>query len=133
LACSHHKTESDLGPEAYTFIQNLGILDKNEEIELFETNGGFAGWKQSGNFITPKRIASYWIEGEERQLGSALFASEVDSLAFREIKHPGYASFLEVHKKDGSRFKVYVDADSARTHAFVHRAKENWLRARGME
>lgn len=127
-SCGSRKDESNLGPEEYAYIRSLGILGENEEIELFESNGGLKGWKQSGNFITKERIASYWIEGEEKQVESALFASEVDTMIFSDIASPLHASFLIVKKRDGREFKVYVDADSLRTKAFVDGAIRNWRR-----
>lgn len=130
-ACSTNKNESNLTQNDINFIRNLGILEGNEEIEMFESNGGFKGLKKSGNFITSKRIASYWLGDDEREIYSASFHSEIDSIAQTDlITKLTYASYLTVFKTDGSNFKVYVDADSARTYKFFSKARNNWLKSR---
>lgn len=133
VSCSNQKNETSLDGEDKRFIRELGILDSLEEIELFECNGGFKGFKQSGNFITDKRIASYWIEDGEKEVYSAFFSTEIDSISQTDlVSKLTYASYLTIYKTDGSSFKVYVDADSTRTYQFFNKASANWEKYREM-
>ncbi|WP_430401712.1 hypothetical protein [Fluviicola sp.] len=131
VSCSVDKTETNLTSDDRRFIEDLGILDPTEEIELFEYNGGFSGIKQSGNFISAKRIASYWIEDEEKEVNSALFSTDIDSISQTDlVSKLTYASYLTIYKTDGSSFNVYVDADSTRTYQFFNKALDHWKKYR---
>ncbi len=131
LSCSSSKNESTLNSSDIRYIQELGILNKNENIEIFESNGGFKGLKQSGNFITSDRIATYWIEDNQKEIESAYFSTEIDSITFTDlISKLTYASYVTVYRTDGRNFKVYVDADSVRTYQFFNKAQQNWMKYR---
>lgn len=126
FSCGMDKDEASLNSKDISYIKRLGILDKGETIELFESNGGLDGIKQSGNFITPNRIASYWIEDDNRRIESAYF-NEVDSMSLTDlVSKLTYASYITVYKSDGHHFEVYVDADSSRTYQFYEHALQNW-------
>ena len=130
LSCGADKDETSLTLNDREYIESLGILKKGEDIQLFESNGGFDGIKQSGNFITSERIASYWIEDTEQTIGSA-FYSEIDSMTLTDlVSKLTYASYITVYKTDGNRFDVYIDADSARTYQFYGHALSNWEKNR---
>lgn len=130
-SCLTNKDESTLNSNDIGFIQTLGILHENEDIEIFESNGGFEGIKQTGNFITSNRIASYWIEDDQKEIESAYFSNEIDSITFSYlISKPTYASYVTVYKTNGQNFKVYVDADSTRTYQFFNKAQNNWMKYR---
>ena len=131
FSCSTDKDETNLQLGEKKFIQGLGILDFKEDIELFECNGGFEDVTQSGNFITAKRVASYWIENGEKEVNSALFSTEIDSISETDFTNSvTNASYLTIYKTDGSSFMVYVDADSTRTHQFFNQAMDNWTKYR---
>ena len=131
LSCSSSKNESNLNSNEIKFIQKLVDLNKNETIELFESNGGLKGLEQSGNLITPNRIVSYWIEEDQKDIKSALFMNEIDSITLTDLtSNPTYSSYLTIFKTDGSNFNVYVDADITRTYNFYHSAHNNWLKYR---
>jgi hypothetical protein len=122
-----------LSAEDKAFIRKLGILDKDEKIILFDSQGGlFKPNETSGNFFTEKRIASYWIDerrGERTEINSA-FYSDIDTIwRYSKYRAVTLASYLEVHRKNGTKFKVYVDADSAGTWKFFNRALEEWSHA----
>lgn len=126
-ACNEDKTENNLATGERTFIEGLGILDPGEEMEMFECNSGFDDVKKSGNFITNRRIAAYWIEDGEKEIHSAFFGNEIDSLA-RTDNHTQLidASFVTVYKTDGSSFDVFIDKDSVRVYDFFNKARTNW-------
>lgn len=127
FSCADDKTERNLMTGEHKFIEGLGILDVKEEVQLFENNDGFEDVTKSGNFITNKRIAAYWIEEDQKEVHSAFFENEIDSMSQTD-NHTAltYASYLTIYKTDGSSFKVYIDADSARTYEFFNKARANW-------
>lgn len=131
IGCSETINEKTLAPEDHVFIESLGILEPKEEIELFESNGGWGGLKSAGAFITSQRIAYYWIEDGEKEIHSAFFANDIDSIALTDLSTKlTYASYLTVYKHNDSSFKVYIDADSARVQAFYKKAMEHWEQLR---
>ncbi len=131
FSCSGNKTEDNLDSEDRAFIEQLGILQKNETIELFETNGGWKGIKTAGSFITGDRIAYYWIEDGEKEIHSAFFHNEIDSITCTDLHTKlTYASCLTVYKTNGDNFKVYLDVDSTRLQTFYNKALDNWAKYR---
>lgn len=130
-SCSDAKNETNLTSDDRLFLEKLGILEKQETIELFETNGGWKGMKTAGSLITSDRIAGYWIEDNEREIHSALFSSEIDSITTTDLHTKlTYASYLTIYKTDGSNFNVYLDVDSTRLYTFAKKAEDNWLKYR---
>jgi hypothetical protein len=127
ISCAENKTERNLMTGERKFIEGLGILDLKEEVQLFENNDGSEDVTKSGNFITGKRIAAYWIEDGKKEVHSAFFENEIDSISQTD-NHTALtnASYLTIYKTDGNYFKVYIDADSARTYEFFNKARANW-------
>jgi hypothetical protein len=125
-------TGDDLSKEDKEFIKKLGILDGDESIILFDSQGGgFDGLKTSGNFFSDKRIASYWIDKRDTAKSSIDYAfyADIDTIwRYPKFKSLTYASYLEVHRRNGTKFKVYVSADSTRTWDFFNKALQEWSR-----
>ncbi len=125
-SCTNETSEKTLSKEDHAFIESLGILAPEEEIELFESNGGWDGIKSAGAFITSQRIAYYWIEEGEKEINAAFFATDIDSIALTDLSTKlTYASYITVYQRSGSSFKVYIDADSARVKAFYDLAQDH--------
>ena len=125
-SCTNETSEKTLSKEDHAFIESLGILEPKEEIEFFESNGGWDGIKSAGAFITSQRIAYYWIEDGEKEINAANFATDIDSISLTDLSSKlTYASYLTVHQRSGSSFKVYIDADSARVKAFYDLAQDH--------
>ncbi len=126
FGCSDVPTEKNISPEDHAFIESLGILEAEEEIELFESNGGWGGLKSAGAFITSQRIAYYWLEDGEKEINAAFFATDIDSITVTDLSTKlTYASYLTIYKRDQSKFNVYIDADSARVQEFYVKANNN--------
>jgi len=125
-------TGDDLSTQDKEFIKGLGILDKDESIILFDSQGGgFNGLRTSGNFFTDKRIASYWIDDRDTTKTNIDFAfyTDIDTIwRYPKFKSLTLASYLEVHRRNGTNFKVYVSADSTTTWDFFNRALLEWSR-----
>ena len=125
-SCTNETSEKTLSKEDHAFIESLGILAPEEEIELFESNGGWDGIKSAGAFITSQRIAYYWIEEGEKEINAAFFATDIDSIALTDLSTKlTYASYITVYQRSGSSFKVYIDADSTRVKAFYDLAQDH--------
>jgi hypothetical protein len=120
------RTEKNLSSKEIEFIKNTCKLDKDETILLFETNAGFSGYKQGGNFITNKRVVSYWIEDEEKTVETAYYY-EIDSIKLVDKSTAvTLASYLFIYKSDGLNFELYIDADSSRLNSFYNKTIEIW-------
>lgn len=125
FACSPEINETTLTAEDIDYIKSINVLEDGESIEMIESQGGQYGIKESGNMMTDKRLASWWIDNREELINSA-FYDEIDSLAFFDkVNAVTLSSYIEVHQ-GRSWFYVYIDADSARTWAFFNQAKANW-------
>jgi len=124
-------TGDDLSKEDREFIKGLGILDNDESIILFDSQGGgFNDLKTSGNFFSDKRIASYWIDKRDTTKTSIDYAfyADIDTIWRYPKFSLTYASYLEVHRRNGTKFKVYVSSDSTRTWDFFNKALQEWSR-----
>ena len=120
------RNENNLSKDDLKYINEIIPLEENESIELFETNGGLKGYKTAGNFITNKRLTHYWLDGKNDEVHSLKY-HQIDSLkAVDRTKAATYTSYLEVYGANQYNFKIYVDADSARTWNFFNKAIENW-------
>ena len=131
------QTGDDLSNWEKDFIRNLGVLDAKESIILFDSqSGGFNEVKSSGNFFTDKRIASYWIDNRDSAKTTVNYAfyTEIDTIRrYPKFKSLTLASYLEIHRRDGTKFKVYISADSVRTWEFFNKALEQWDRKKHAE
>lgn len=128
------ETGNDLSKDDKEFITNLGILGADENIILFDSQaGGFDEPKTSGNFFTDKRIASYWIDKHDTTQTSINYAfyEDIDTMQrYPKFRSLTLASYLEVHRRDGTKFKVYVSSDSVGTWKFFNNALEAWNKKR---
>lgn len=81
--CGGIKSEKEISLKERKYLGQLGLLDGDEKIILFDSQGGFIKpWKQSGNFFTDKRIASYWIDErhKSRSHKHSAFFGEIDTI-----------------------------------------------------
>jgi hypothetical protein len=127
VSCDHRaRNGTELSETDRDYIKGLGLLDENETIILFD---GQSDFKTSGNFFTDKRIASYWIDKRDHTRSSVDFGlySEIDTILTKDLSNAlTYASYLEIVKRDGKTFKVYVDGDSAKVRTFFDLAISEW-------
>ena len=127
MSCSsNNPNENNLTPQGIEYIKTTCALDKDETILLFETNAGFRGYKHGGNFITNKRVEGYWIENEEKSVDSANY-QEIDSIKLNDrITAITLASSLSIYKSNGTKFELYIEADSSRLYSFYTKTIEVW-------
>jgi len=101
------------------------LLENNEKILAFSTSLNI---EKSGNFVSNKKIASYWIDQkpEKSYKYFALF-SEIERIESEDnSKSWTYSSSLTIFKKDGSSFKVYIDGKKEKYENFKKIAIDNW-------
>ncbi len=107
------KEGADLSKDEIAYVQSLGILGEDEKIILFNSQ---LDTETSGNFISDKRLASYWIDKRDNSKTkvSYVYYEDIDTIVFKNLyKSLTYASFLEVVKKSGGKMRIYVDGDSS--------------------
>ena len=121
------KNEATLTMKDIAYINTIIPLEKDEQIQLFETNAGFGGLRVAGNLITNQRLVHYWQDGRDEKVQAATY-DEIDALKLIDRRAMDtYASYIQVYCSDESVFKVYVDADSTRLMHFFDQAQANWL------
>jgi hypothetical protein len=127
-------TGNDLSKKELAFLRKLRVLDKNETVILFDSQASMLNAaEQSGNFFTDKRIASYWIDEHDSSKTTVEYAfyADIDTIRrYPKYKSLTLASYLEVNRRNGTKFKVYVSADSSGTWKFFNRALEEWNKVR---
>jgi hypothetical protein len=127
-------TGNDLSKKERAFLRKLHILDKDEVVILFDSQAGvFNAVEQAGNFFTDKRIVSYWIDEHDSSKTTVDYAfyADIDTIRrYPKYKSLTLSSYLEVHRRNGTKFNVYVSADSAGTWKFFNRALEEWTKVR---
>jgi hypothetical protein len=83
--------------------------------------------------LRTKELPSYWIDEYDSSKTSVDYAfyADIDTIQ----RHPKYksltlSSYLEVYRRNGTKFKVYVSADSASTWKFFNHALKEWNKNR---
>ena len=134
-ACGDAIKQGDaLSQEDLKYIRSLGILEEGETILLFDSQGAFGGKRNSGNFITDKRVATYWIDEHDSQenLVESAFYPDIDTLLTKDMSQSAtYASYLEVKTKDKRNFRVTVDGKEHELQQFFDLALAQWRKNRG--
>lgn len=110
---------ASLSETELAYLQELKLLDDDEEVILFSSNFNF---ESSGNFITNKRVASYWITGNIHEKNYA-FYKNVDSIIVT-YGSGTVTTKINVIKIKGKAFEVYIDDDKAREEEFVNQLNE---------
>ena len=116
---------SELNQEEIEFIESLNLLEKNEEIIQFDSQLTI---EKSGNFYTNKKVASYWISdnSEENKIDFAYYKDIKSIQIKRKDGSWTYSSYLEIEKKNGEIFKVYVDDEKEENNRFFQQVLQRW-------
>lgn len=126
LSCnSFQKNESSLSENDIAFIESLGILEKGEKIQHFACNSAFENIRQSGNFVSDRRIASYWIEKGQKEIHSAKYSEIATIELVDKSKAVSLSSYIRVKKSDAVIFDVYFDVDSLELQTIFAKANHN--------
>jgi hypothetical protein len=107
-SCSEKIVDGNkLSHSTITRIQKLGILEKEELILYFYTSFNN---KISGNFVTEKRVASYWQNNSPKDdyIRSAYY-SNIESISVKYGDGFEFTSALVIELNDGHKFDVYFN------------------------
>ena len=100
------KNGTELTQTDLNYIEKIGLKNEDEKIILFDSQ---MDNETSGNLITDKRLASYWID-KDKNINKLNFAyyNEIDTLITKDLsKSLTYASFVKVIKND-NQFLIKV-------------------------
>jgi len=116
---------SSISRNHINYIRSLGLLAANENIILFDSQYKI---RISGNFFTDRRIAGYWTDARDtsKRFVNYAFYADIDSIKTHYNNASAVASYLEVFKSNGKKFRVYVKADSLETKYFFDGAIAKW-------
>lgn len=129
ISCGYERVKSgdDLTTAQINHMQELGILDKGEEILYCSTN---MNYNVSGNIITEKRIAHYWLDKENRNIESAYY-DEIDTILIGKYGDSFEStSFYIVKKKNGKSFNVYFNWEKEDIDLVYQKVLEIWKKKR---
>ncbi len=110
-SCNLIQNNDKLNQSDLIYLENLGLLTKGENVIWFDSQ---LDKKTSGNFLTNKRIASYWIDkyDKNKSFKHFLMLEDIDSLLLKDLsKSTSHSSYIEIYSK-GKNIKVYIDKDS---------------------
>ena len=119
------KNETELSQTDLKYLEKIGLKSEDEKIILFDSQ---LDNQTSGNLITDKRLATYWID-KDRNINKVNFAyyNEIDTLLAEVLsKSLTYASYIKVVKNDKSEFRVHVDDNEKNTTDFFKKAISEW-------
>jgi hypothetical protein len=123
ISCSLIDNQKKLNDSDLIYLKDLGLLGEEESVLCFSPSINI---KSSGNFITNKRIASYWFDKDtSKSFKESAFYSDIIELDSLNLTNAWTVnSYLTVTKKDNTKFKVYIEKD--KYYDFVKIAFENW-------
>jgi hypothetical protein len=110
-SCRYFENHDKVENIDVSYLESLGLFSEGEKLIWFDSQ---LTQKLSGNFLSDKRIASYWIDDNypEKSYQSYFMLENVDSVRLKDkFKSISYASYFEVFS-NGESLKVYVDKDS---------------------
>ena len=125
FGCFSNNDKNTINESEEKYLKSIELLENNEKILAFSTSLNI---EKSGNFVSNKKIASYWIDQkpEKSYKYFALF-SEIERIESEDnSKSWTYSSSLTIFKKDGSSFKVYIDGEKEKYENFKKIAIDNW-------
>lgn len=111
-SCKLFQDNDNLNNSDLVYLESLGLLSENEYIIWFDSQ---LDKKTSGNFLTNKKVASYWIDSYDKHKSFIHFfiLEDIDSLQLFDLsKSASMASYIEVYSK-GESINLYIDKDSA--------------------
>ena len=110
LACNSITTGDHLSNEDIKRIQQMGLLEKDEQILKF-----YSEFKHSvaGNFYSNQRLASYWQDEHDQSKNTINPAFYTDIISIDTVCNAGVTNspYMLVMQKDSSTFKVCFDGN----------------------
>lgn len=119
------ETADTLQKQDFDRLYSLKLLDSNEQLYKFysEFNNSVAG-----NFISDKRLATYWLDKMDSTLTKIEYAYYKDIKKMDPVYYAGatYCPYLQVTRSDGSTFKVCADGKKHEITDFFNVAIKTW-------
>ncbi len=110
ITCNKITSGNDLTKSDIQKIKELKILNDNEKIIKF-----YSEYKKdvAGNFFTNKRIASYWLDENNKTKNEINSAFYQDVIRLDTVIYAGatYSPYINVMRKDSTTFKVSFDGE----------------------
>lgn len=123
--CNHIQTGDTLSKADLKRIGRLFQLDENEKGYKF-----YSEFKNSvaGNIVTDKRLASYWLDENDKSKNSisSAYYQDIQSIDTVYYAGPTYSPYMLVTGKDGSKFKVCADGEKQEIRAFFEKVLDLW-------
>lgn len=128
-ACNHIKKGNELSASELARINHLFHLDADEKVYQFYSE--FKS-KVAGNFFSNKRIASYWLDENDKTKNQINFARYADIIAIDTVFNAGatYYPYMLITRKDSSRFRVSADGNKTEVNAFFKDAINKWKQSK---
>ncbi|WP_156126516.1 hypothetical protein [Hymenobacter sp. DG25B] len=125
LSCNHLETQATLSPGELAFIRSVGMLDQGETVHRFYSNFEL---RKAGSFFTDKRMAHYWLDGDDPRQHQRESAFYPDITAIDPVfKVPDFdCPYLQVRRKDQTTFRVYMDGSREEMQRFYQEALRAW-------
>ena len=97
----------ELPKETIDYIKKLNLLNDKEDILYYYSSYTY---KTSGNFITIKRIASFWQNSSKTKITkNTAFYNEIDSIGIWYGDGFEFTSKFIIYKKNGKKFDVHFN------------------------
>lgn len=112
LSCNKIEPGSSLTNSQLNFLRSLNLLDPDEAVLSFYSTYSRSA---NGNFITNKRIASYWIDYRDPSRDRTQYAYYTD-IAGLDSSFTGsltFCPYITVKRKNGEEFKAYFNDNDA--------------------
>ncbi|WPQ66471.1 hypothetical protein SIO70_16555 [Chitinophaga sancti] len=125
FACQPSKRDKMISERLIQRLRDLHLLDEDETIYQFYSN---YRKRIAGNFVSSKRVATYYIDDRSKSKDEIAFAyyeniRTMDTL-YRSV-HVGTPHLL-VTTYDHKLIKVYVDGNRETVQSFFDKALEQW-------
>lgn len=127
ISCHNEKIESgeSLNKETTVLIKSLGLLSDGEQIIKYYSN---FNQSRAGSFFTNKRIAHYWLDGNDKSKNDTNFAfySDIARIDTSYTAPDTYTPFMTITRKDSTQFSLYVEGTKEELKSFFEEAISTW-------
>ena len=107
------------------FLQRNGVVRPGDRIAYFYSDA-FWSTRTDGNGFSERHIFSYWRDDDNRLNVEVVEFTEVDDIRVHWAEHWYDNTTIEILRRDGSSFTLYVPAADREDHRFVEAMKARW-------
>jgi hypothetical protein len=125
--CGGYRSSSGVSRADRSYLTEIGLLDPGEKVLFFSSSMTV---KTSGNFFTDRRVASYWLYGddqEKRRKSSATYAEVADiSIRYSDDPYWSEAHDVTVTLTNATAFHVYLSGNRRFAERFFRSLQAQW-------